>query len=116
MNCVLVMIYLVSIAFVSMEAPYNGAVVFDTLYDEHKSVKKDHLKEAVYAVLEDKDVRSIEIPGQIKPSLTRTSRSALRPPRSQASGHSEIDMSYGFSEVMVRSYRVSTYTMVTISE
>ena len=85
-----------------MEAPCAEAVVFDTLYDEHKSVQKDHLKEAVYAVLEDKDVRSIEIPCQIKPSLARTSRSALRPQRPQASGHSEVDMSYGFSEVTVR--------------
>lgn len=85
-----------------MEAPCAEAVGFDTLCDEHKSAQKDHLEEAVYAVLEDKDVRSIERPCQIKPSLARTSRLASRPPRPQASGHSEIDMLYGFSEFAVR--------------
>ena len=85
-----------------MEAPCAEAVGFDTLCDEHKSAQKDHLKEAVYAVLEDKDVRSIERPCQVKPLLARTSRSALRPPRPQASGHIKIDMSYGFSEATVR--------------
>jgi hypothetical protein len=91
-----------------MDAPCAEAVGFDTLCDGHKLAQKDHLEEAVCAVLEDKDVRSIEIPCQIKPSLTWTSRSSLTSPRPQASGHSEIDMSYGFSEFAVHMVNVAT--------
>ena len=86
----------------SMEAPCAEAVGFDTLCDGYKSAQKDHLKDTVCAFLEDEDVRSNEIPCQIKPSLARTSRSSLESPRPQASGHSEIDMLYGFSEFAVR--------------
>lgn len=85
-----------------MEALCAEAVGFDTLYNEHKSARKDHLKEGVRAILEDKDLRSIEEPCQIKPSMTRTSRSSLKPSSPRASGHSVIDVSCGFSELTVR--------------
>jgi hypothetical protein len=51
---------------VSLEAPCAEAVAFDTICDEHESAQVDHLEEAECAVLDDKDVRSIEIPCQIK--------------------------------------------------
>jgi hypothetical protein len=72
------------------------------------SAQKDLLEEAECAVLDDKGVRSIEIPCQIKPSLARTSRSVFKSPRPQTSGHSEIDISYGFSEFAVRMINEAT--------
>jgi hypothetical protein len=93
---------------VSLEAPCAEAVAFDTICDEHESAQVDHLEEAECAVLDDKDVRSIEIPCQIKPSLVRTSRSVFKSPRSQTSGHSEIDMSYETSEFAVRMVNEAT--------
>ncbi|KAH0405509.1 hypothetical protein KCU89_g154, partial [Aureobasidium melanogenum] len=68
-----------------MDAPCAQAGGFDTLCDEHKLAQKDHLEEAL--------------------SLARTSRSSLTSPRPQASGHSEIDMSYEFSELAGQSLK-----------
>ncbi|KAG9801056.1 hypothetical protein KCU95_g40, partial [Aureobasidium melanogenum] len=61
--------YLPALSVFSLSLHELCFVGFDTLCDEHKSAQKDHLEEAVYAVLEDKDrqgLQDLRLPGTLR--------------------------------------------------